>query len=61
MEIILKSNYTIEDLQNGKKIECDICHKGIYRPFNSKFKVNHAYVCDNCGSCINIDPVVEVK
>lgn len=61
MGIIQKSNYTIEDLQNGKEIKCHACHKGIYRPFNPKYKINHAYVCDNCGSSINIDYVVEVK
>lgn len=51
----------IERLQKDEKVKCKVCQKGIYKPFNSKYKINHAYVCDNCGSSINIDPVVEVK
>lgn len=61
METTLKYDYMIERLQKGEKVKCKVCQKGIYKPFNSKYKINHAYVCDNCGSSINIDPVVEVK
>ena len=32
-----------------------------YRPFNPKFKVNHAYVFDKCGPGVQWDPAVEVK
>ena len=61
METTQKLNYTIEDLQNGKKITCSKCHKGIYKPFNPDYKVNHVFICDNCGTNIIIEPMVEIK
>lgn len=61
METIPKYDYMIERLQKGEKVKCKVCQKGIYQPFNPKYKINHAYVCDNCGSSINIDYAVEVK
>ena len=50
METIPKYDNMIERLQKGEEVKCKECQKGIYRPFNPKYKINHAYVCDNCGS-----------
>ena len=60
METFKTSKSLIERLLDGEEITCQICHKGIYRPFNPRFKINHSFVCDQCGSHIHWDPVVEI-
>lgn len=61
METTLKYDYMIERLNAGELVKCKSCGKGIYRPFNPDAKINHSYVCDNCGANVHWDPVVEVK
>lgn len=48
-------------LIQGEEVVCEKCGKGIYRPFNPRFKINHVYVCDNCGDSVHWDPVVDIE
>lgn len=61
METFETSKSLISRLLDGEKITCFACHKGIYRPFNPAFKINHSFVCDCCGDSIHWDPVVEIE
>lgn len=61
METYKKSKSLIEQLNAGEEVKCSQCKEGVYKPFNPKFKINHAFVCDKCGNHINIDPVVDIE
>lgn len=61
MENLKKSKSLTSRLLDGEEVVCENCGKGIYRPFNPQFKVNHSYVCDRCGDHVHWDPVVEVE
>jgi len=50
-----------EKLNNGEKIECKNCHKGIYIPYNSSFENNKWFKCNKCGDVLHFEPKVEVK
>ena len=51
----------VERLLEGEEVVCRHCGKGIYRPLHPEAKINHAFVCDYCGSRFHWDPKVEVK
>ena len=51
----------VERLLDGEEVVCRRCGKGIYRPLHPEAKINHAFVCDYCGSRFHWDPKVEVK
>lgn len=61
METMKKSTSLISRLNGGEKVICTECRKGIYRPFNPKSKINHSYICDNCGAHVQWEPAVEVE
>lgn len=42
------------------KIECTVCHKGIYVPLNPKSEINHAFTCNKCGSRVHIEANVVI-
>jgi len=51
---------SLENLDSGD-VECTICHKGHLKPFNPQYKVNHSFICDNCGANLHITPNVIVE
>ena len=61
METTAKSKSFLSKLLDGEDVVCDVCGKGIYRPFNPEAKINHYFTCDYCGLIYHWDPVVEIK
>ncbi len=56
------NNLILSDEQlNEGKVECLNCHNGTYKPLNPNYKVNHSFVCDNCGDNLLIEPKVIVE
>jgi predicted RNA-binding Zn-ribbon protein involved in translation (DUF1610 family) len=51
---------TAESL-NEKFMVCEVCGKGILRPFKPEAKINHSYICDYCGANVHYDPLVIVE
>lgn len=52
---------SLEDLLNSGKKECEICHKGFYKPFNPRYKVNHSFQCDYCGKHLTLEPNINIE
>ncbi len=46
----------VEELERNKEARCPACDKGMLRPINTNVKVNHYYICDNCGEPLTITP-----
>lgn len=61
METSEKSISLVTRLLNGEQVTCTVCGKGIYEPVNPKAKINHGFICDNCGAHFSWDPVVIVE
>lgn len=61
MENTLKYDFMIERLTAGESVVCKKCGQGIYKPFNPDSKINHAYICDNCGDTVHWDPLIVVE
>ena len=47
------------ELLRGEEVLCVACKKGHYRPFNPAFKINHSFICDNCGDRVHWDSVMD--
>ncbi len=47
-----------ENELNKGTVKCPLCNKGILKPFNSKFKNNHCFICDVCGERLIVEPNV---
>lgn len=43
------------------QIECVVCHKGIYIPFNPSYEINHLFTCNKCGSRVHFEANVVVE
>ena len=41
-------------------VKCTLCNKGIMIPSNPEAKKNHCFVCNYCGSHLNIDENVKI-
>lgn len=48
-------------LMSGEQVVCYSCHKGHYQPLNPSAKVNHSFICDNCGDHYHWDPDIFVE
>ena len=46
----------LKRIRNGEEVPCPKCKKGIIRPFNPDYKVNHAFICDFCKKGLMITP-----
>lgn len=44
-----------KETKQSDNIVCAICKKGVYIPLNPKSNINHSFICDKCGSRVNID------
>lgn len=44
-----------EKLQNGEKIICEICKEGILTPVIEDVKHCTCFICDHCGTKVNIN------
>ncbi len=53
------SSASTEELMKGKVL-CRQCKKGHYKTLDPKGRDDHYFVCDNCGSILHRDPVVEI-
>lgn len=53
----------IDKLISGEKVECNICEKGYFVPFNTTADKAHSFNCSNpnCKYHINIDKVIEIE
>lgn len=60
METLNNSISLSERLNNEEEVKCVECKKGYYRPINPKYKINHCFVCDKCGSRVTLEPNVVV-
>ncbi len=54
---ICRGGVPLFDVIQGKEVLCVACKKGYYRPFNPAFKINHSFICDNCGDRVHWDPI----
>lgn len=46
----------LNELRNGKKVVCNECGNGIYKPAcGTEPKTTHCFECNSCGTKINID------
>lgn len=43
------------------QIQCNVCHEGIYVPFNPSYKINHGFICNKCGSRVHFEANVVVE
>lgn len=43
------------------QIQCDVCHEGIYVPFNPSYEINHGFICNKCGSHVHFEANVIVE
>ena len=48
------------ELLRGQTVKCQKCKCGVYRPVNPDAVKNHYFVCDNCGTTVHFEPIVEV-
>ena len=46
---------TYYKLYNGEKVICTKCGKGTYEPVGGDCKKTHCFICNFCGSKINMD------
>lgn len=53
----------IDRLKNGEKIECKVCYKGYYIPYNTSADKAHSFCCSNpeCNSSVHWDPVIDIE
>lgn len=56
-----ESKSLMSRLLKGEQVICKQCGKGVYKPFKPNAKVNHYYICDNCGAQVHWDPVVDIE
>ena len=49
-----------EEMLNEGEVQCYSCKKGHYKPYNGKCKINHCFICDNCGDRLTVEPNVEI-
>lgn len=61
METLNNSILLGEKLMNGEQVKCLECKEGVYRPLNPKYKINHCFICDKCGSNVILEPNVVVE
>ena len=61
METNRNSTLFLDRLLSGEEVKCNICKKGIYKPFNPECEINHYFICNNCGSRFHWDPVVDIE
>ena len=54
METLQNLTLSENELTKGT-VKCPLCHKGLLKPFNPKFKVNHCFICDSCGERLTIE------
>ncbi len=51
----MKSLILSKKTKQSDNIVCAICKKGIYIPLNPNSNVNRSFICNKCGSRVNID------
>lgn len=56
----LRNSDLLSRILSGEQVQCIRCKKGIYKPFNPKFDINHCYICDCCGDHYHYDPIVGI-
>ena len=45
----------ISRLENGEKVSCPLCEKGVLKPIDEGSRKNSCYECDSCSEKLNID------
>lgn len=53
------NSISLDKINNGKEV-CTKCNKGYLKPLNPKYKINHCFICDYCGSALTIEPNIIV-
>lgn len=61
METIANLILLEKKLNDGEEIVCDVCKKGLMKPFNVQAKHNHLFICDNCGNKIFFEENVTIE
>ncbi len=51
----MKNLILSKNTKQSDNIVCAVCKKGIYIPLKPKSDVNHRFICNKCGSRVNID------
>ena len=54
MHPVEESIKKIKKLRNGEKVSCQHCTDGVMKAIGDH-ATTHCYVCDKCGSRINLD------
>jgi len=53
----------IDRLAKGEKVQCEVCGKGYYIPYNSTADKAHYFNCSNpdCDGYFHWDPMIEIE
>lgn len=51
----------LERLRDNEKIKCESCKKGIYISASSDVKTSDCFVCNVCGSVVQISKNVVIE
>jgi hypothetical protein len=58
-----KQNDILDRLINGEKVECPLCHKGYFVPYNTTADKAHYFTCSNekCDGHFHWDSVIDIE
>lgn len=58
-----KQDSIFDRLQNGERVECQICHKGTLRLYNAPPNKAHSFICSNekFNGHYHWDPVIDIE